>query len=76
MSFDGEVDGREGALQISMVGTRPSEEAEWDSKWVILAGDGELAALPGQGTWPGDGAPGVWVRGTVAYEGQVHFDPE
>jgi hypothetical protein len=75
-SFHGTVDGREGSLQISMVGTRPSGEAEWEGSWVILGGDGDLAALHGQGTWSGYGAPGVWVWGTVAYEGQVHFDPD
>ena len=75
-SFQGIVDGREGTLQISLVGTRPSGDAEWEGSWVILGGDGELAALHGQGTWSGYGAPDVWVWGSVYYEGQVHFDPE
>ncbi len=75
-SFQGTVDGREGTLQMSMAGSRPSGDAEWQGRWVILGGDGELATLRGQGTWSGFGAPDVWVWGDISYEGKIHFDPD
>jgi hypothetical protein len=75
-SFQGIVDGRDGTLQISMIGSRLSADAEWQGSWVILGGDGKLATLRGQGTWAGPGAPDVWVWGDVYYEGQIHFEPD
>jgi hypothetical protein len=75
-SFQGTVEGHEGTLQVSMTGSRPSGDPEWRGRWVILGGDGDLAALHGQGTWSGAGAPGVWVWGKISYAGQIHFDPD
>jgi hypothetical protein len=75
-SFQGTVGDREGTLQIAMDGKRPSGDAEWQGRWMILDGDGELATLHGQGTWSGFGAPDVWVWGDISYEGKIHFDPD
>jgi hypothetical protein len=76
-SFEGTVDDREGTLQMSMVGSKPSGEgAEWRGSWVILSGGGDLATLHGRGTWWGAGASGPEVWGSIANQGQIHFDPE
>jgi len=73
ISSFGTVGGKQGTLQIQMVGKKPQDI--WYGHWVILGGTGELATLRGQGTWFGPGAPGPDVEGTVSYEGQIHFDP-
>jgi hypothetical protein len=69
------VDGREGTLRMSVGGGRPDGDSEWEGKWVILSGTGELATLRGQGIWWGPGAPDVGVWGDIYYSGQIHFEP-
>ena len=69
LSFKGKLE-FEGDVQ-SPTGPRTGA---WDGQWVILNGTGELANLQGQGTWSGPGAGGPFVWGTVAYEGNIHFE--
>jgi hypothetical protein len=74
--FEGQVRGKKGTLEMSVVGDRPDASAEWEGRWVILRGTGELASLRGQGTWWGPGWLGdPNVPGIIDYEGQVHFAP-
>jgi hypothetical protein len=69
------VDGKEGTLEMSVVGRRPDENTDWQGKWVILSGTDDLATLRGQGTWWGPGAPDVGQWGDIYYSGQMHFEP-
>jgi hypothetical protein len=75
VSFEGTVDGKSGTLEMSVVGKRPDGAPEWEGKWVILSGTGELATLRGQGTWWGPGAPEPETWGDIYYAGKVHFGP-
>ena len=77
-SFTGTVDGKEGTLEIQLVGKKPLD-GDWYGQWVVLGGTGELASAHGKGTWwgPGyrddekvDGDPDCY------YSGQIHFDPD
>ena len=76
VSFEGSVAGRTGTLTMSVVGSRPDGLSDWEGKYVILSGTGELASLRGQGIWwgPGASAPGTW--GDIYYEGNYHFEPD
>ena len=84
VSFDGEVDGKSGTLEMSVNGTKPDEDSNWKGRWVILSGTDGLANLRGQGTWEGPGFKGVpgpeggeeqeW--GNIDYSGRIHFEPE
>ena len=75
VSFDPvTVDGKLGTLKMSVVGSRPDAEADWQGKWVIISGTGELENLRGQGTWWGPGSPEVGVQGNIPYEGNYHFE--
>jgi hypothetical protein len=69
------VDGKSGTLEMSVVGDRPDGLSDWEGKWVILSGTGELASLRGQGTWWGPGAPGEGEQGDIYYAGRIHFEP-
>lgn len=69
------VDGKAGALEMSVVGKRPDASSDWTGSWVILGGTDDLATLRGQGTWWGPGAPGVGEWGNIDYSGNVHFEP-
>jgi hypothetical protein len=75
--FSGMVDGRQGTLELQLVGKKPLGE-DWYGQWVILGGTGELANAHGQGTWGGPGwrsddkVPG---DPDCYYSGQIHFDP-
>ena len=75
VSFDGEVDGKSGTLTMSVGGDRPFGVTDWEGRWVILSGTGELATLRGQGTWWGPGSPGPGELGDIYYAGKVHFEP-
>ena len=75
VSFEGEVDGKQGTLEMSVVGKKADASSDWQGKWVILSGTGELATLRGQGTWWGPGAPGPGEWGDIHYGGQIHFEP-
>lgn len=66
---------RSGPLVLSLNGSRPDASSDWFGYWVVLAGEGEIANLRGQGTWSGPGAPGFELEGDIDYEGQVHFRP-
>jgi len=76
VSFQGEVNGKSGTLEMSVVGSRPDVFADWQGKWVILSGTGDLATLHGQGTWWGPGSLGEGHWGDIYYSGNIHFDPE
>jgi len=69
------VNGKEGTLKMSVVGSTPDEFTDWEGEWVILSGTGELANLRGQGIWWGPGAPDVGLWGDIYYSGDVHFEP-
>ena len=69
------VGGNEGTLEMSVVGRRPDGSSDWEGKWVILSGTGELANLRGQGPWWGPGAPGPGQLGDIYYDGNIHFEP-
>ena len=69
------VAGKSGTLEMSVVGKRPDVFTDWQGKWVILSGTGDLATLRGQGTWWGPGSPGVGQQGDIYYAGQIHFEP-
>jgi hypothetical protein len=69
------VDGKSGTLVMSAVGKRADVFADWQGKWVILSGTGDLASLRGQGTWWGPGAPEVEQWGDIYYSGKIHFEP-
>jgi hypothetical protein len=78
VSFDDvTVDGKSGTLQMRVVGEKPDASSDWQGKWVILSGTGELATLRGHGTWWGPGynplLPDEW--GEIHYGGQIHFEP-
>jgi len=75
VSFEGSVAGRNGTLTMSVVGSRPDGSADWEGKYVILSGTGELDNLRGQGIWWGPGAPAPGVWGDIEYEGSYHFEP-
>jgi hypothetical protein len=76
VSFVGTVEGKTGTLEMSVVGKKPAGPgAQWEGKWVILSGTGELRNLHGQGTWWGPGASGPGVWGDIPYAGQIHFAP-
>ena len=75
VSFEGTVDGKYGTFEMSVVGTRPDGLAEWEGKYVILSGTGELDNLRGQGIWYGPGASGPGALGDIFYEGNYHFEP-
>lgn len=75
VSFEGTVDGKEGTLEMSVGGDRPDGSADWEGRWVILSGTGELATLRGQGTWWGPGSPGPGESGDIYYAGRFHFEP-
>ena len=69
------VDGKSGTLVMSAVGKRADVFTDWQGKWVILSGTGDLASLRGQGTWWGPGAPDVGQWGDIYYSGKTHFEP-
>jgi hypothetical protein len=75
--FSGTVHGKEGTLEIQMVGKKPLD-GDWYGQWVIRAGTGDLANVHGRGTWSGPGyrsdekVPG---DPDCYYSGQIHFDP-
>jgi len=69
------VNGKEGTLKMSVVGSTPDAFTDWEGKWVIISGTGELANLRGQGIWWGPGAPDVGLWGDIYYSGDVHFEP-
>lgn len=76
VSFDGEVNGKSGKLEMHVVGSRPDVSTDWEGKWVILSGTDGLATLRGQGTWWGPGAPGPGEWGDIYYSGNIHFEPD
>ena len=73
-TFEGEVDGKTGTLTLRFLGSRWGTE-DWEGKWVILSGTGELAGLKGQGTFWGVGSAGHGYPGDIYYAGKTHFEP-
>jgi len=75
--FQGAIGGKQGTLQLLMVGKKPLG-SDWHGKWVIGGGGGGLSNAHGEGIWWG---PGYRSDGKVdgdpdfRYSGQVHFDP-
>jgi hypothetical protein len=76
VSFEGTVDGRSGTMEMFVAGRRPDGFSDWQGRFVILSGTGELASLRGQGTWWGPGAPDLGQQGDIFYSGKIHFEPE
>lgn len=78
VSFVGNVDNKSGTLEMLTLGSKPDPGSDWEGKWVIISGTGDLASLRGQGTWWGPGwspaNPLEW--GDIYYSGEVHFEPE
>jgi hypothetical protein len=76
VSFAGTVEGREGTVEISFVGSQPATSAPydpsqpWEGTWRIISGGGELANLHGQGTFTN---PEPF---NIDYSGRIHFDPK
>jgi hypothetical protein len=71
------VNGRMGGLLISVYGSRPNADAEWDGTWIIISGKGDLAGLRGHGTWEGPGWQGdPEVPGVVNYSGSIRFESD
>ena len=70
------VDGKTGALEMRVSGSRPDALAEWDGKWVITGGTGPLKGLRGRGTWWGLGYLGGEDYGVIPYSGNIHFESE
>lgn len=75
------VDGKTGGLELRVGGKFPSASNEWEGRWTITGGTGELASLRGQGTWwgpgyvpPPEGEPEV--PGLLQYSGNIHFDAD
>lgn len=67
--------GKTGSLVMSVLGKRPDGTSDWEGKWTIDSGTGDLAALRGHGTWWGPGAPAPEQWGDIFYEkGNLHFD--
>jgi hypothetical protein len=69
------VDGRSGTLEMRVAGERPDVFTDWEGRWVITGGTGDLVNLRGQGTWWGPGAPDLGLQGDIWYAGQIHFEP-
>ena len=68
----------EGTLKISVAGSKSAKVGdEWQGKWVILSGTGNLEALRGHGSWWGPGYnPDIPTEyGVIDYDGKVHFAP-
>ncbi|HSR31854.1 MAG TPA: DUF3224 domain-containing protein, partial [Anaerolineae bacterium] len=76
LSFEGEVAGKSGTMEMSAVGTCCDEQGHWQGQWVILSGTEGLANLRGQGAWFGPGAGGFNAPGKLEYAGNYHFEPE
>ena len=77
VTFTGEVQGREGTLEIRFVGKSLGDLADWTGTWRILSGTGELASLHGTGIFYNNtDSGGNKILGDIHYEGQVHFDPK
>lgn len=74
------VDGKTGTLEMRVSGSRPDaeldEDSEWEGKWVITGGSGQLEGLRGQGTWEGPGYLGGADYGIIRYAGNFHFESD
>ncbi|NIW46448.1 MAG: DUF3224 domain-containing protein [Gammaproteobacteria bacterium] len=66
-SFEGEVFGKSGTLEILILARVDDVFSDWEGTWVILSGTGELSNLRGRGTLIGPGP--------IDYKGMVHFEP-
>jgi hypothetical protein len=76
VTFAGEVQGREGTLEILFVGKSPGDLADWTGTWRILSGTGELANFHGTGIFNNNtDQDGNKIPCDIHYEGQIHFDP-
>ena len=70
------MNGASGTMVMSVNGSKPTSLSEWQGRWVIVSGAGELETLRGQGNWWGLGWLGdPDVPGVISYDGQVHFTP-
>ncbi len=67
--FDGEVNGMSGTLLIYFWGSRPDGFSEWDGRWLIESGTGDLEYLNGRGIFWGPGAPDVGQQGDIYVRG-------
>ena len=67
--YEGEVNEKSGTLLMYFWGWRPDGFSEWNGRWVIHSGTGELASLRGRGVFWGPGAPDVGVQGDIYIKG-------
>jgi hypothetical protein len=73
------VDGATGGLEMRVLVSLPDAadpDAEWDGKWVIAGGTGDLKDLRGQGSMSGPGWQGGPACGELEYWGIYHFEPD
>jgi hypothetical protein len=72
------VDGQTGGLEMSVLLSQPYAGAEWDGKWVITGGTGDLNELRGQGTMSGPGYNPEEPEdcGVIDYSGNYHFEAD
>lgn len=71
------VDGKTGTARMRVSGVKESPSADWEGHWVIIAAEGDLEGLHGNGTFSGPGwSPPLGNNmGYVTYDGTVHFRP-
>lgn len=74
VTFDGEVAGETGTMQIMFVGKSPGNLFVWSGTWRILSGTSDLGDIHGNGTWE-SADPNGPHPGYVHYEGRIHFTP-
>ena len=73
-AFTGTVNGRSGRMTMAVYGGRPNDQADWEGRWMIIGGTGELEGIRGSGSFSGPGWLGdPKVRGKVDYRGSVTF---
>jgi hypothetical protein len=72
-----EVQGKSGTLEMRVAGTKSDALSDWQGKWAIVSGTGDLATLRGQGTWwgPGYDPTNPTEFGEIHYAGRIHFEP-
>lgn len=72
------VGDKTGGLDMNVLVSLPNGATEWDGKWVINGGSGDLKDLRGRGIMSGPGynpaEPGEC--GKIDYSGDFHFKPD
>lgn len=74
VSFEGKVKGKPGTLELFVHGSKPDATSDWQGRWVIVSGTGDLATLRGRGPWWGPGWQGDPTEyGDIHYGGKTRF---